>query len=86
MAGDLKIALLTQMQLMIAEEYCPVVKMEHLAILSHRQQQTESKVKKTMEIIYSLFSAFWVFLILFGGSLFFTGHGSSDISDSAAVC
>lgn len=43
MAGGLKIAPLTQMQLMSEEKYRSVVKLEHLVLLSHNQELTESK-------------------------------------------
>lgn len=85
-AGDVKIALLTHMQLMIAEKHRSVVRLEHLVLLSHYQQQTESKVKKTRgEHLHFLFSILF-FLIPFCGIRYFLGHGGPAISYSCAIC
>lgn len=67
-AGDVKIALLTHIQLMIAEKHRSGVRLEHLVLLSHYQQQMESKVKKHGGSTCIFFSAFVFFLFLFVGS------------------
>jgi len=85
-AADLKIAPLTQMQLRTAEKYHSVVKLEHLVLLSHNQQQTESGVKNTrgdhLQFIFSIL----FFLIPFCGIRYFLGLGGLAISYSCAVC
>lgn len=85
MAGHVKIALLTQMHLMPAEKYHWMIKLEHLVLLSHNQQQTESKTQKNgvfsaffssfspafFSFFFSIFFSIFFFLIPFHGLLFF---------------
>lgn len=56
------------MQLMVEEKYCSVVKLEHLVLLSHNQEQAESKGGKWGDDLQIIFSVLF-FLCLLGGSV-----------------